>query len=116
MDHVRTPGCKGLSLDRHLRWTEPPRWQRFYRFSSVRQRHNLPISADIIIQVAETQYGKFLVNTHYGILTFDPETGHFEVLVKREEKSAAIHRVRRWKESTHYDLRNTSFRKVKPHR
>ena len=41
-----------------------------------------PVSADLIVQLAETTDGKILLGTRYGILRFDPETGIFDLLVK----------------------------------
>jgi ligand-binding sensor domain-containing protein len=45
-------------------------------------RGKFPVSADLIIQLAETPDGKILLGTRYGILRFDPETGVFDLLVK----------------------------------
>ncbi len=49
-----------------------------------------PVKADFIYQIAETADGKFYISTLHGILSFDPQTGQFDLLTAVNKLESVI--------------------------
>ncbi|MBL7790961.1 MAG: response regulator [Saprospiraceae bacterium] len=49
-----------------------------------------PVEADFVYQIAETAKGLIYISTLYGILSFDPKTGLFDLLVKINKLESVI--------------------------
>ena len=58
-----------------------------YRASA---KGKFPVTSDLVVQISETANGLILLSTGYGILSFDPKTEVFELLIKKTNDQSAL--------------------------